>query len=474
MRLFKPTYRDKKTGNTRTVGKWWVELKDHLQIVRRFPAFKDKAQSAALGRRIERLAVCRVSGEPPDRDLAEWLERVPPKLLGRFVEAGLLDCTRAAGKKPLKQHLADFRNSLLAKGNTAMHVQTVVSRATRIVTECRFRTWSEIRSDRVEQHLAGLRAAGLSAQTSNFYLQSIQQFARWMVQNRRASESPVAHLKPLNVRTDRRHDRIPLEVDEVRRLLAATLNGPQRYGMEGRERVLLYRLAVETGLRRKELRSLKVSSFDFDQNTVTVVAGYSKRRREDVLPLRPDTATDLKAFFAGKLPTTKAFGGRYKQLTDETAPMIRADLADAGIEYTDEAGRYRDFHSLRHTTGSWLAANGVHPKVAQAIMRHSDINLTMSRYTHVFRGQVAAAVAKLPDLSAPEGQEQKATGTDGKCVDAQTDLASNLAFFGADKCSSMQSRAETTPPGAIKNGDSKANGRIRTDNRWFTKPELYH
>jgi len=473
MRLFKPTYRDKKTGKTRTVAKWWIELRDHLQIVRRFPAFKDKAQSAALGRRIERLATCRISGDPPDRELTEWLERVPPKLLARFVKTGLLDSTQAAGKKPLKQHLVDFHNSLLAKGNTPMYAQTVVSRATRIVTECRFTMWSDIRADSVEHRLAVLRAAGLSIQTSNFYLQSIKQFARWMVQNRRASESPITHLKPLNVRTDRRHDRVSLEVDQVRRLLAATAKGPERYGMEGCERVLLYRVTVETGLRRKELRSLKVSSFDFDHNTVTVVAGYSKRRREDVLPLRSETAADLKAFFAGKLPTAKAFGGRYKQLTDKTAPMIRADLADAGIDYTDDAGRFRDFHSLRHTTGSWLAANGVHPKVAQAIMRHSDINLTMSRYTHIFRGQEAEAVAKLPDLSAPDRQAQKATGTDERNVTGDSDLASNLAFFGAGWCSVVQSRAETTPTGAIKNGDLKANGRIRTDNRWFTKPELY-
>ena len=130
-----------------------------------------------------------------------------------------------------------------------------------------------------------------------------------------------------------------------------------------------------------------------------------------MLPLRPDTAADLKAFFAGKLPAAKAFCDRYKQLTDETASMIRAGLADASIDYTDEAGRYWDFHSLKHTTGSWLAANGVHPKVAQAILRHSDINLTVSRYTHIFREQEAAAVAKLPDLSAPDRREQKATGT---------------------------------------------------------------
>ena len=211
--------------------------------------------------------------------------------------------------------------------------------------------------------------------------------------------------------------------------------------MSGDERVLLYRLTVETGLRRKELRSLKVSSFDFDGNTVTVVAGYSKRRREDTLPLRPETAEELKAFFAGKTPGAKAFGGRYKQLTDKTAPMIRADLADAGILYTDDAGRYRDFHALRHTCGSWLAAHSVHPKAAQAIMRHSDINLTMARCTHIFRGQEAAAVAMPPDLTAHR-QSTKATGTDGNSITCNSDLVGNLVFSGAGTCSLMQPGAE--------------------------------
>jgi integrase len=83
------------------------------------------------------------------------------------------------------------------------------------------------------------------------------------------------------------------------------------------------------------------------------------------------------------------------------------------IPYIDEAGRYADFHSLRHTTGSLLAASGVHPKVAQSLMRHSDINLTMSKYTHTLTGQEAKAVESLPDLSllSVQGQRAMATGT---------------------------------------------------------------
>jgi len=464
MRLFKPTYRDKKTGRQRHVKKWWIELRDHLEVVRRFPAFTDKGRSSVFGQQIEKLVSYRAVGQLPDAELSRWLERIPAKLMDRFVEIGLLDSTRAAAGKPLSQHLNDFRQSLLAKGDTEKQVAHATNRAGRILEGCGFKAWTDIRADRIEQYLVALRSGskGLSAQTSNYYLQAVQQFARWMVQNRRASESPVAHLKRLNVRSDRRHDRTALEVGEVRRLLQAAREAPERYGMAGPERALLYQLAVETGMRANELRTLKVSAFDLTGRTVTVKAAYSKHRREDTLPLRSGTTEALRSFFAGKTPGAKAFGGRYKRLTDKTADTIKADLADAGISYVDDAGRYRDFHALRHTTGSWLAANNVHPKIAQAIMRHADINLTMSKYTHTLRGQEHEAVAKLPDLTTADAQSQKATGTNGNNVTRASDLAENLAFSGAGLCSPMQSHAEVTPTGAIENPDSNTPDRIRT------------
>ena len=471
MRLFRAQY-TARDGSTRTAAKWYVELADHLQIVRRFAAFEDKRQSEALGRRIETLVACRIAGSQPDPDLSRWLEGTPARLRERLVSIGLLDSTRAAGSKSLARHLEDFEASLLAKGDTAMHVQTVVVRARRVFAGCACRSWSDIRADRVERFLAELRNGSehLSVQTSNFYLQAVQSFCRWMIQNRRAVESPLAHLKLMNVKLDRRHDRTAFEVEEIRRLLATTIQGPERFGMDGRERVLLYRLAAETGLRRNELRTLKVSSFDLEKCTVTVEAGYSKHRKEDVLPLRSETSEELRAFFAGKLPGAKAFGGRYGKLTDKTAAVLRADLEDAGIPYQDSAGRYRDFHALRHTCGSWLAGCGVHPKTIQQIMRHGDINLTMSRYTHVLRGQEAQAVAQLPDLSLPAGQTQKATGTNGK----EIVLASCLADSSAQVCTDMHGGAQTTPLRDSENAVLTANGGIRTHNPWFTKPELYH
>jgi len=98
------------------------------------------------------------------------------------------------------------------------------------------------------------------------------------------------------------------------------------------------------------------------------------------LPLRKDTTTAMREFFRGKTPSVKVFNLPSKY---NMADMLRADCKAAGINYEDDGQPKIDFHSLRHTTGSLLAASGVHPKIAQSIMRHSDINLTMSRYTHI-------------------------------------------------------------------------------------------
>ena len=76
--------------------------------------------------------------------------------------------------------------------------------------------------------------------------------------------------------------------------------------------------------------------------------------------------------------------------------MLRRDLEVAGIPYQDNAGRFLDFHSLRHTFGTNLARAGVAPKVAQELMRHSDVNLTLGIYSHVGISDLAGAVEKLP------------------------------------------------------------------------------
>lgn len=75
---------------------------------------------------------------------------------------------------------------------------------------------------------------------------------------------------------------------------------------------------------------------------------------------------------------------RQAWLDDAQTPEDRKEREQSTLLcYVDAAGSVVDFHALRHTTGSMLAASGVHPKVAQSLMRHSSIDLTMSG-THMF------------------------------------------------------------------------------------------
>ena len=430
MRIYKPSYKSR-DGSRRQTAKWYIEFRDHNDVLRRLSAFTSKSASDELGRNLAKL-LCyhKASGGQTDPSLTQWLTELPQRTLGKLVDISLVDRERVAISKPLHDHLGDFKKSLQAKGCTDRHVELVTNRAKRVFDGCGFRFHSDITASKAMNYLHELRAdtkdqRGISAQTFNFYLQAIKQFCRWMVKDRRASESPVAHLDGLNVKTDRRHDRRALTIEELRRLLEVTRCGPDRRNMTGLERTMLYRLAVETGLRAGELRSLTRASFalDGDPPTVTVAAAYSKRRREDTLPLRPQLATDLRSFMGNLAPATLVF--KVPKHT-HSARMFRQDLEAAGINYRDDAGRVSDFHSLRHTFISHLVAGGVHPKTAQTLARHSTITLTMDRYSHSFHSEQSVALGVLPDISPSEPSRIRATGTEGPESDEKS-LARCLA-----------------------------------------------
>ena len=122
-----------------------------------------------------------------------------------------------------------------------------------------------------------------------------------------------------------------------------TRDGHTHSKMTGPERAMLYRVAVETGLRVSELLSLKRSSFrlESDPPTVTVESADTKNRKEAELPLRPETAAELGGFLAGKMPAAKAFPMPNKS---HVPRMLRRDLTEARQKWLETAqdGAQRD------------------------------------------------------------------------------------------------------------------------------------
>jgi len=59
-----------KTGKICKSQKWYLDIRDQLQIRHKIPAFTDKRQSESFGRQIEKLVNLRGAGEEPDMVLS--------------------------------------------------------------------------------------------------------------------------------------------------------------------------------------------------------------------------------------------------------------------------------------------------------------------------------------------------------------------------------------------------------------------
>ena len=98
---------------------------------------------------------------------------------------------------------------------------------------------------------------------------------------------------------------------------------------------------------------------------------------------KPCSATRTAGWHASKRRRVRAARVFNLPKAWRAAEMFREDLAADEIATTDSEGNVADFHALRHTFASLLSRGGVVPRVAQALLRHSDPRLTLVIYTHL-------------------------------------------------------------------------------------------
>ena len=165
--IFKQQYttKDPKTGKRvkKKSAYWYIDYKATGGTRKRVKGFKDKAATTQLAAKLEKEA--------------------------ELADSGLGDNYKEHRKKPLSQHLSDFRASLTNKGTTEKQAQQVYNRAAAILKGCGFVYMADIQASRIQRFLAERRKGGLGIRSSNFYLQAIKQFCRWLVADRRAADS---------------------------------------------------------------------------------------------------------------------------------------------------------------------------------------------------------------------------------------------------------------------------------------------
>jgi integrase len=375
------------------------------------------------------------------------------------VKVGIMSAEElAAGdriEEPVGRHINDYLAQLAVKtvrGRriSPRHVGGVREQLGRVIRECRLRRLRDVNRQVLQRWMNKLASQPrdaddpdsqpLAARTINMHRAAIVAFCGWCVSEGRLPAHPLAGL-PKAEESEPARKRRPLSENEIARLLKTAQERPlietltirtgknkgkplanvsdalrRRLEHAGRERALVYKFMILTGLRRNEMSTLTVGSLclDADNPYVKIEGRHAKSGKAATLPLRGDLADDLRKHLAG-------LAGGGKQIQENPLPpeccsaacatsdtplfnidwrnLLRTfnlDLVAAGIPKRDAQGRTVDVHSLRHTFATLLARSGVMPATAQKLMRHSDIRLTMNVYTHLDLADTAGAVAALP------------------------------------------------------------------------------
>jgi len=255
-----------------------------------------------------------VNAQTPDRDAAEQIaNKIKNDVALRRRGIVVPEQERFAHEavRPLGDHLADFKADLQARQRTAKHVRMTCRHVEELAAGCHAERITDLTGAAVMQAIDARRQGGASLRTCNSYLRSIKSFTRWLRNDRRTADDALAGLSQFNADTDRRHVRRELDDEEVSFLLRFVEGHTlPMHNLPGPDRAMVYRLALGTGFRANELRSLAPESFDLESDppTVTVAAGYSKRRRTDVQPIHPGLAALLRPWLADRERGERLFG----------------------------------------------------------------------------------------------------------------------------------------------------------------------
>ncbi|MBA7486332.1 Tyrosine recombinase XerC [subsurface metagenome] len=193
--------------------------------------------------------------------------------------------------------------------------------------------------------------------TLNKDIRNLKTFINWCRENRYLN----GNLKIKELKEDERPVKSLSDIQIKKLLKTAEHHQPMKI------RILL---ALGTGLRRGDIKSLKINDIDFANNYITT-ASKKTRKSMGSRPVPVPAMAELSKYISGldvgqeKLFADKFSHKRWRKICKN------AGLADL------------KFHDLRKTFGSLLAQNGVSTAVTQRLLEHSSPNLTNKVYTNV-------------------------------------------------------------------------------------------
>ena len=284
--------------------------------------------------------------ETAARSILANLERRAEMVKGKVLTAGE-DAIIDHQAMPLPEHFDAYVCRLQAKEASPVRIANMKSQFGRVATECGFRKLADLNGDKLARWLVERQADGMSAATRNGYRETMVMFANWCASGAspRLMANPFLEVPKANTKSDPRRKRRSLTEAELVKLLdvarcrplldAMTVRrgkrkgevvaklkpeGVERLEWIGRERALIYKTLVLTGLRKGELASVTVGQLHLDgpHPYAELFAADEKNREGSSIALRPDLADDLRQWLAEKATALR------KALND--APSVPFEL----------------------------------------------------------------------------------------------------------------------------------------------------
>jgi integrase len=180
---------------------------------------------------------------------------------------------------------------------------------------------------------------------------------------------------------------------QARAFLEGTANDPY---------AALWRLALTTGMRQGELLALLWDDVDLERGTLavrrTLTIGKDGRytvgepksasgRRSIALP--PSCIAALRRHRARQNERRLQWGEAWQETghvfdRGDGARLSVPTMAGAFHRLIRQLGLPRiRFHDLRHTSATLALAEGVHPKIVAERLGHSNVGMTLNKYSHV-------------------------------------------------------------------------------------------
>lgn len=345
--------------------------------------------------------IFRVCLYTPDKEIAR--KRLRAIILEQQrEEEGLIapKVQRDATCRLLSDHVADYVRDLTAQERSGQHIKDTSRRLLRVIAET---GWKTLRHVEPSSFVEWRTTLSVSAKTKKEYQVSVMAFLNWLVHLGKLPANPLARVSKVEVRGKQVREARAFTVDELQRLFAAS---PKR--------ALVYQVLLYTGQRKAEIASLVWSDLQFDvagRPFLHVRESTTKDKKKRIVPLRFELAAKL---LAKRPPHAKPEDLVFSPFPRHTT--LLSDLGHAGIPRRDGLGRVVHFHSFRKTFQTLGVRYNVNQRSAQAILGHTDANLTANVYTDVPALALHEEIAKYPWLDYQERGTQtgaQVLGTSG-------------------------------------------------------------